>query len=59
MNLMYQLSKLKIKCPRPVKSINGKYLIKLKNKNACIVSFFMEKIKKLYLQKIATLLEKI
>ena len=39
MKLMYGLSKLKIKCPEPLKSINGKYLIKLKNKNACIVSF--------------------
>ena len=46
MNLMYQLSKLKIKCPRPVKSINGSYLIKLKNKNACIVSFLHGKDKK-------------
>ena len=39
MKLMFGLSKLKIKCPEPLKSINGKYLIKLKNKNACIVSF--------------------
>ena len=39
MKLMYGLSKLKIKCPEPLKSIKGKYLIKLKNKNACIVSF--------------------
>ena len=30
MKLMYGLSKLKIKCPEPVKSIDGKYLIKLK-----------------------------
>ena len=46
MNLMYGLSKLKIKCPGPVKSINGSYLIKLKNKNACIVSFLDGKDKK-------------
>ena len=46
MNLMYGLSKLKIKCPGPVKSINGSYLIKLKNKNACIVSFLHGKDKK-------------
>jgi len=46
MNLMYGLSKLKIKCPEPVKSTNGKYLIKLKNKNACIVSFLDGKDKK-------------
>tara|TARA_Y100000590_G_scaffold383965_1_gene455020 strand:+ start:495 stop:1463 length:969 start_codon:yes stop_codon:yes gene_type:complete len=46
MNLMYGLSKLKIKCPEPLKSKNGKYLIKLKNKNACIVSFLVGKDKK-------------
>ena len=46
MKLMYGLSKLKIKCPEPLKSKNGKYLIKLKNKNACIVSFLDGKDKK-------------
>ncbi len=46
MRLMYGLSKLKIKCPAPVKSIDGRYLIKLKNKNACIVSFLNGKDKK-------------
>ena len=46
MKLMYRLSKLKIKCPEPVRSINGKHLIKLKNKNACIVSFLNGKDKK-------------
>ena len=46
MKLMYGLSKLKIKCPEPEPSINGKYLIKLKNKNACIVSFLNGKDKK-------------
>ena len=46
MKLMYGLSKLKIKCPEPVRSINGKHLIKLKNKNACIVSFLKGKDKK-------------
>ena len=46
MKLMYGLSKLKIKCPEPVRSINGKYLIKLRNKNACIVSFLNGKDKK-------------
>ena len=46
MRLMYGLSKLKIKCPEPVKSIDGRYLIKLKNKNACIVSFLNGKDKK-------------
>ena len=29
MNLMYGLSKLKIKCPEPVRSLNGKYLLKV------------------------------
>ncbi len=46
MKLMFGLSKLKIKCPQPLKTINGKYLIKLKNKNACIVSFLNGKDKK-------------
>ena len=46
MNLMYGLSKLKIKCPEPVKSNDGQHLIKLKNKNACIVSFLDGKDKK-------------
>ncbi len=46
MNLMYGLSKLKIKCPEPVRSLNGKHLIKLRNKNACIVSFLDGKDKK-------------
>ena len=46
MKLMYGLSKLKIKCPEPVRSINGKHLIKLRNKNACIVSFLNGKDKK-------------
>ena len=46
MKLMYSLSKLKIKCPEPVKSINGKHLIKLKNKHACIVSFLKGKDKR-------------
>jgi len=46
MKLMYGLSKLKIKCPEPLKTINGKYSINLKNKNACIVSFLNGKDKK-------------
>ena len=46
MNLMYALSKLKIRCPEPLKTIKGKHLIKLKNKNACIVSFLNGKDKK-------------
>ena len=46
MKLMYGLSKLNIKCPEPLKTINGKHLVKLKNKNACIVSFLNGKDKK-------------
>ena len=46
MKLMYGLSKLNIKCPEPLKTSNGKYLVKLKNKNACIVSFLNGKDKK-------------
>ena len=46
MNLMYGLSKSNIKCPEPLKTTNRKYLIKLKNKNACIVSFLNGKDKK-------------
>ncbi len=45
MKLMFELSKLKINCPKPLKTINGKYSIKLKNKNACIVSFLKGKDK--------------
>ncbi len=39
MNLMSKLSKLRVKCPNPVKSKKGKFIFKIKNKNACIVSF--------------------
>ena len=46
MNLMFGLSKLKIKCPEPVKNKNGKYLFKIKNKSACLVSFLKGKDKK-------------
>ena len=34
--LNYQLSKLKIKCPEPVRNKKGTYIFKLKNKNAII-----------------------
>ena len=44
--LMYKLSKSKIKCPSPVKNKKGKYIFKLKNKNACIVTFLKGKDKK-------------
>ena len=46
MKLMSKLSKLKIKCPRPVRNKKGIYIFKLKNKNACIVSFLEGKDKK-------------
>ena len=46
MNLMSRLSKLKVKCPNPVKSKKGKFIFKIKNKNACIVSFLIGKDKK-------------
>ena len=46
MKLMSKLSKLKIKCPDPVRNKKGSYIFKLKNKNACIVSFLEGKDKK-------------
>ena len=45
MKLMSGLAKLKIKCPAPIKNKQGKYLFKIKNKNACIVSFLEGKDK--------------
>ena len=39
MKLMSDLANLKIKCPEPLKDKNNKYLFKIKNKNACIVTF--------------------
>ena len=44
--LMDQLSALNIICPKPLKNKNGHFLIKLKNKTACIVSFLTGKSKK-------------
>ena len=46
MKLMDQLNNAKINCPRPLKNKNGNYLIKIKNKTACIVSFLNGKDKK-------------
>ena len=46
MKLMDQLSNSKINCPRPLRNNNGDYLIKLKNKSACIVTFLKGKDKK-------------
>mgnify|MGYP001163553285 FL=1 len=44
--LMAKLSKSNIKCPHPVKNKKGNYIFKLKNKNACIVTFLKGKEKK-------------
>ena len=46
MNLMFGLYKLKIKCPEPIKNKNGKYLFKINNKSACLVSYLKGKDKK-------------
>ena len=46
MKLMDQLNDLKINCPKPLKNKSGNYLIKIKNKTACIVSFLDGKDKK-------------
>ena len=46
MKLMDQLNDLKINCPKPLKNKNGGYLIRIKNKTACIVSFLDGKDKK-------------
>ena len=47
MKLMDNLNSSKINCPKPLKTRNNKYLIKLKNKTACIVSFLEGKDKKI------------
>ena len=46
MNLMDKLNKSKINCPKPQTKKDGGYLINLKNKAACIVSFLNGKDKK-------------
>jgi len=46
MKLMDQLNINKINCPKPIKNKNGNYLIKIKNKTACVVSFLDGKDKK-------------
>jgi len=46
MKLMDQLNNSKINCPKPLKNNQGNYLIKLKKKTACIVSFLKGKDKK-------------
>jgi homoserine kinase type II len=47
MKLMDQLNNSKINCPKPQKNKNGSYLIRIRNKTACIVSFLKGKDKKL------------
>ena len=47
MKLMDRLNTSKINCPKPLKNKNGKYLLKLKKKTACIVSFLQGKDKKI------------
>jgi len=47
MKLMENLSDSKINCPNPQKNKRGSYLIKIKNKSACIVSFLKGKDKKI------------
>jgi homoserine kinase type II len=47
MKLMDRLNASKINCPKPLKNKDGKYLIRLKNKTACIVSFLQGKDKKI------------
>jgi len=46
LKLMDQLNVSKINCPKPQKNKNGGYLIRIKNKPACIVSFLKGKDKK-------------
>ncbi len=46
MKLMDQLNNLQINCPKPLKNKSGNYLIRIKNKMACIVSFLDGKDKK-------------
>ena len=47
MELMDILNKSRISCPKPLKTYDKDYLIKLRNKSACIVSFLEGKDKKL------------
>ena len=47
MKLMDNLNKSKISCPKPLKDKNENYLIKLKNKTACVVSFLKGKDKQI------------
>ena len=46
MKLMDELNNSEINCPKPQKKKDGSYLINIKNKTACIVSFLRGKDKK-------------
>ena len=46
MKLMEEINGSSINCPKPLRNNKGKYLIKLKNKTACVVSFLKGKDKK-------------
>ena len=46
MKLMDQLNNSKINCPKPQKNKNGNYLVRIRKKSACIVSFLEGKDKK-------------
>ena len=46
MKLMDKLNSSKINCPKPLRTKSDSYLIKLKKKTACIVSFLEGKDKK-------------
>jgi len=45
MNLMEKLNKKNIICPKPLKTVANKHLIKIQNKPACIVTFLKGKDK--------------
>tara|TARA_E500000178_G_scaffold305413_1_gene316899 strand:- start:65 stop:1030 length:966 start_codon:yes stop_codon:yes gene_type:complete len=47
MKLMDQLNDSEINCPKPLKNKSGNYLIRIRNKIACIVSFLNGKDKKI------------
>jgi len=47
MKLMDSLNQSKISCPKPLKDKNENYLIKIKNKTACVVSFLKGKDKQI------------
>ena len=47
MKLMDNLNQSRISCPKPLKDKNENYLMKLKNKTACVVSFLKGKDKQI------------